>query len=50
MTGVQYVDEAGSVVQIDCKAVILATGGMSTNKELLAQYSSQDMSKIIGLG
>ena len=50
VTGVQYVDEAGSVVQIDCKAVILATGGMSTNKELLAQYSSQDMSKIIGWG
>ena len=50
VTGAQYVDEAGSVVQLDCKAVILCTGGMSTNKPLLAQYSSQDMSKIIGWG
>lgn len=50
VTGVQYVDEAGEVVQIDAKAVILATGGMSTNKELLAQYSSQDMCKTIGWG
>ena len=36
MTGVQYVDEAGAVTQINAKAVVLATGGMSTNKELLA--------------
>lgn len=50
VTGVQYTDENGDVVQIDCKAVVLATGGMSTNKGLLAQYSSQDMSKIIGWG
>jgi fumarate reductase flavoprotein subunit len=50
VTGVQYEDENGSVVQINCKAVILATGGMSTNKDLLGQYSSQDMDKIIGWG
>lgn len=50
VTGVQYVDEAGEVVQLDAKVVILATGGMSTNKPLLAQYSSQDMDKIIGWG
>ena len=50
VTGLQYVDENGDVVQIDAKAVILATGGMSTNKELLSQYSSQDMDKIIGWG
>jgi fumarate reductase flavoprotein subunit len=50
VTGVQYVDENGDVVQLDAKAVILATGGMSTNKDLLAQYSSQDMCKIIGWG
>ena len=50
MTGIQYIDENGDVVQLDAKAVILATGGMSTNKPLLAQYSSQDMDKIIGWG
>lgn len=50
VTGVQYQAEDGSIVQLNAKAVILATGGMSTNKELLAQYSSQDMSKIIGWG
>ena len=50
VTGVQYVDEADEVTQVNCKAVVLATGGMSTNKELLAQYSSQDMEKIIGWG
>lgn len=49
-TGVQYVSADGTVTQIDAKAVILATGGMSTNKELLGQYSSQDMDKIIGWG
>lgn len=48
--GVQYTDENGDVVHVNAKAVILATGGMSTNKELLAEYSSQDMDKIIGWG
>lgn len=50
VTGVQYADPDGNVVHVNAKAVILATGGMSTNKELLGQYSSQDMSKIIGWG
>ncbi len=50
VTGIQYIDENDDVVQLDAKAVILATGGMSTNKPLLAQYSSQDMDKIIGWG
>ena len=50
VTGLQYVGEDGSVTQLNAKAIVLATGGMSTNKELLAQYSSQDMSKIIGWG
>ena len=50
VTGIQYVDENGDVTQINTKAVVLATGGMSNNKELLAQYSSQDMSKTIGWG
>ena len=50
VTGIQYQAEDGSIVQVNCKAVVLATGGMSNNKELLAQYSSQDMSKTVGWG
>ena len=34
VTGVQYTDPDGNVVHVNAKAVILATGGMSTNKEL----------------
>ena len=48
-SGVQYTDKDGAHT-INAKAVILCTGGMSTNKELLAYYSSQDMDKIIGWG
>lgn len=48
--GVQYIDKENQVIQINAKAVILCTGGMSTNKALLAYYSSQDMEKIIGWG
>ena len=51
VTGVQYENtEDGTITHISCAAVILATGGMSTNKDLLAEYSSQDMCKIIGWG
>ena len=50
VTGVQYENADGDVVHIAAKAVILATGGMSTNKDLLGHYSSQDMDKIIGWG
>ena len=49
-TGVQYVDADKKIVQINAKAVILCTGGMSTNKALLAYYSSQDVEKTIGWG
>ena len=49
-TGVQYVDADGQIVQLNAKAVILCTGGMSTNKDLLAYYYSQDMEKTIGWG
>ena len=49
-TGVQYIDADGKIVAINAKAVILCTGGMSTNKALLSYYSSQDMEKIIGWG
>lgn len=51
VTGIQYTDDAsGEIVHLNAKSVILATGGMSTNKELLSQYSSQDMDKIVGWG
>ena len=49
-TGVQYIDADKKIVQLNAKAVILCTGGMSTNKALLSYYSSQDMEKIIGWG
>ncbi len=48
--GLQYVMNDGRVTTVKAKAVILCTGGMSTNKELLSYYSSQDMEKIIGWG
>ena len=48
--GVQYIDAEGKIVALNAKAVILCTGGMSTNKALLSYYSSQDMEKIIGWG
>ncbi len=49
-TGIQVYSPEGDVYALHTKAVILCTGGMSTNKELLAYYSSQDMEKIIGWG
>ena len=38
-SGVQYTDQDGKIAQLNAKAVILCTGGMSTNKALLAYYS-----------
>lgn len=49
-TGVRAEDGDGKTTDYTAKAVILATGGMSTNKELLANYSSIDMEKVIGWG
>ena len=49
-TGVQYVDADGKIVQLNAKAVILCTGGISTNKALLSYYTSQDLEKTIGWG
>ncbi len=49
VTGVRA-RQNGHYVDYHAKAVVLATGGLSTNKELLANYSSQDMEKIIGWG
>ena len=48
--GVQYINKEKQIVQINAKAVILCTGGMSTNKALLSYYTSQDLEKTIGWG
>lgn len=50
VTGVRARTPDGGYVDYNAKAVVLCTGGMSTNKTLLARYSSQDMEKIIGWG
>ena len=49
VTGVRA-EQDGKLVDYNAKAVVIATGGMSTNKALLANYSSQDMDKTIGWG
>ncbi|MCI8402173.1 MAG: FAD-binding protein [Lachnospiraceae bacterium] len=51
-TGIQVYNPDGELYNIRCKAVILCTGGMSTNQKLLSYYANQDMEKIIpwGLG
>ena len=49
VTGVRAKKD-GKYIDYNAKAVVLATGGLSTNKTLLANYSSQDMEKIIGWG
>jgi fumarate reductase flavoprotein subunit len=49
VTGVQY-ESAGTVTHSSAKAVILATGGMSTNMELLKEYCSQESVRLIGWG
>ncbi|MDK7724310.1 FAD-binding protein [Slackia exigua] len=50
VTGIRCKTAEGDYVDYHAKAVVLATGGLSTNKALLANYSSQDMDKIIGWG
>ena len=51
VTGIQVKNEDGTCTQIDCKAVILATGGLSTNFALLGYYTGQDvMEKCHGWG
>jgi fumarate reductase flavoprotein subunit len=50
VTGVQYKGSDGKVTNINAKAVVLATGGVSTNKELLHLYCSQDTEKLLGWG
>jgi len=43
VTGIQVRHADGSYTDINCKAVILATGGLSTNFDLLSFYTGQDV-------
>jgi fumarate reductase flavoprotein subunit len=45
--GVRVKDKSGKIIDIKAKGVVLATGGMSTNKALLAKYTSIDLEKTI---
>jgi fumarate reductase flavoprotein subunit len=46
-TGVRAKTAAGKIIDFKAKAVVLATGGMSTNKKLLAKYTSIDLEKTL---
>ena len=50
VTGVQYKTADGNVVQLNAKAVVVASGGMNTNPELLKLYSNVDLGKVMPLG
>lgn len=50
VTGVQYRASDNSVVQLNAKAVVVASGGMNTNPELLKLYSNVDLGKVMPLG
>lgn len=50
VTGVQYRASDNSVVQLNAKAVVIASGGMNTNPELLKLYSNVDLGKVMPLG
>ena len=43
VTGIQVKNADGSFTNIACKAVLLATGGLSTNFALLSYYTGQDV-------
>ena len=43
VTGIQVRNADGSYTTINCKAVVLATGGLSTNFDLLSYYTGQDV-------
>lgn len=45
--GVRAKTAEGKIIDFKAKAVVLATGGMSTNKALLARYSTIDMEKVL---
>lgn len=51
VSGVVAEDKDGTALRIDCRAVIIASGGYASNKELLAKYSDyDDVDGIIPLG
>ena len=50
VTGVQYKASDSSVVQLNAKAVVIASGGMNSNPELLKLYSNVDLNKVMPLG
>ncbi len=50
VTGIQVKNADGTYTQINCKAVVLATGGLSTNFALLNYYTGQDLEKCHGWG
>jgi fumarate reductase flavoprotein subunit len=50
VTGVQYLNETGEVIQIDAKATVLASGGLSSAPDLLGKLSFQVMDKTVDLG
>jgi fumarate reductase flavoprotein subunit len=45
--GIRAKTAGGKVIDFKARAVVLATGGMSTNKERLAEYTSVDLEKVI---
>jgi fumarate reductase flavoprotein subunit len=46
-TGIRTKTADGRIIEFKTKAVVLATGGMSTNKERLTEYTSVDLDKVI---
>ncbi|WP_165043327.1 FAD-binding protein [Adlercreutzia sp. ZJ138] len=50
VTGVQYRDADGKTIQLNAKAVVIASGGMNSNPDLLKYYSNVDLGKIMPLG
>ena len=46
-TGLRAKTADGRIIDFKAKAVVLATGGISTNKERLAEYTSIDLEKVI---
>ncbi|BAK45644.1 FAD-binding protein [Eggerthella sp. YY7918] len=50
VTGVQYKNADGNVVQLNTKAIIIASGGMSNNPALRKLYANVDTNKLMPLG
>jgi fumarate reductase flavoprotein subunit len=46
-TGVHAKTKEGKIIDFKAKGVVLATGGISTNKPLLAKYTSIDLEKVL---